>query len=208
MFKPATKILHRHELHGDVREDHYFWMRERDSAPVLEYLRQENQRTKEALAPVAQLEKKLYLEMRARIKEDDSSVPQRIGGYWYYTRYHEGQEYPIHYRRKETLDAPEQVILDENVLAQGHEYFEVASVDISPDQRFLAYSLDLVGRRIYEIHFVDLETGLPLKTKSSRQPPRLRGPKTIRPYSLCVRIWRRCGHINFGDSNWGAALRF
>jgi len=159
VFKPADKIPFKHDLHGDVRVDDYYWMRERDAAPVLDFLRQENRRTQEALAPVAHLEKKLYAEMRARIKEDESSVPQMISGYFYYTRYQAGQEYPIHCRRKGTMAASEEIILDENVLSQGHDYFEVAAVDISPDQRYLAYAVDLVGRRIYEIRFRDLQTG-------------------------------------------------
>lgn len=171
VYTPAQKIPHSHSLHGEVRADDYYWMRERDSKPVLDYLEQENRRTKETMAPVASLEKTLYREMRARIKEDESSVPQKISGYWYYTRYHAGQEYPVHYRRQGTMEASEQVILDENVLAKGHDYFEVASVDISPDQRILAYSVDTVGRRIYEIRFVDLQTGETLSDKVDMATP-------------------------------------
>lgn len=159
MFQPAKKIPYKHDIHGDVRVDDYFWMKERDSEPVLSFLKEENRRTKEALEPVAHLEKKLYTEMRSRIKEDESSVPQLISGYYYYSRYQTGQEYPVHCRRKGSMTAPEEVILDENVLAQGHDYFEVAAVDVSPDQRYLAYAVDLMGRRIYEIHFRDLQTG-------------------------------------------------
>jgi oligopeptidase B len=171
MFTPAPKVPHKHEIHGDIRIDDYFWMRERDSEPVLKFLAQENQRAKEALAPVADLEKKLYSEMRARIKEDDASVPQLVSGYYYYTRYQTGQEYPIHCRRKGSMDAPEQIILDENELAKGHEYFEVAAVDVSPDQRYLAFAVDLVGRRIYEIRFRDLETGATLPDRVESATP-------------------------------------
>src|SRR5688572_24069835 len=98
MFTPPKKIPVKHELHGDVRVDDYFWMKERDSEPVLAFLRQENERTKEALKPVAKLEDKLYREMRARVKENESSVPQKIDDWWYYTRYETGQEYAIHCR--------------------------------------------------------------------------------------------------------------
>src|SRR4051812_43234927 len=100
MFEPARKIAHRHEIHGDVREDNYFWMRERDSQPVMNYLKQENQRTNEAMQPVEKLESGLYREIRAKIKEDDSSVPVYDGGYYYYTRFARGQEYEIHCRKK------------------------------------------------------------------------------------------------------------
>ncbi len=173
MFTPAKKIPFKLDLHGDVRTDDYYWMNERDTEPVLDFLKAENQRTKEALQPVAHLQKKLYAEMRARIKEDDSSVPQKVDGYFYYTRYQTGQEYPVHCRRKETMEAKEEIILDENILAKGHEYLEVAAVEISPDQRFLAYAVDVVGRRIYEIHFRDLTTGKTLPDVVENSTPSL-----------------------------------
>ncbi|MGE3682918.1 MAG: S9 family peptidase [Bdellovibrionales bacterium] len=159
MFKPAKKIPHRMEIHGDVRLDDYFWMRERDSGPVMEYLKQENVRVQEALAPVADLEKKLYWEMRGRIKEEDVSVPVSDSGYHYYTRYQAGQEYPINCRKKGSLEAPEDTILDQNAAAAGHAYFQVGGAHVSPDQRLLGYAVDTVGRRIYNLCFKDLETG-------------------------------------------------
>jgi oligopeptidase B len=171
VFKPALKIPHKLEIHGDVRVDDYYWMRERDTPAVLDFLKQENLRTAEALAPVAGLEKRLYTEMRARIKEDESSVPQKISGYFYYTRFQAGQEYPVHCRRKGSMDAPEEVILDENRLAKDHDYFEVAAMDVSPDQRYLAYAVDTVGRRIYEIRFRDLQTGEFLPDKIENGTP-------------------------------------
>lgn len=158
-YKPARKVPHPHTLHGDVREDDYFWMRERDTPEVLEFLKQENQRTQEALAPVHQLEKKLYQEMRARIKEEDFSVPVFDRGYYYYSRYTTGQEYPVLCRKKGSLEAAEEVILDEPQLAKGHDYFEVAESLASPDQRILAYAVDTVGRRIYNLYFKNLTTG-------------------------------------------------
>ncbi len=173
MFKPAPKISHKHELFGDVREDDYFWMRERDTAPVLEFLRQENKRTAEALHEVEPLQKKLYREMRSRIKEDDSSVPQFHDGYFYYSRYNVGQEYPLHCRRKGTMEATEEVILDENEMAKGHEYFEVAAVEVSPDQRYLAFAVDYVGRRIYQIQVKDLQTGVLMPDKIEQATPSL-----------------------------------
>lgn len=180
MYKPARKIPHKLEIHGDVRVDDYFWMRERDTPPVLEFLRQENERTKQALAPVAGLEKTLYSEMRARIKEDDSSVPQFVDGYYYYTRFQTGQEYALHCRRKGSMEAPEEIILDENELAKNHEYFEVGAVDVSPDQNILAYAVDLMGRRIYEIHFRDLRTGKFLPEKIENATPSMAWAKDNR----------------------------
>jgi oligopeptidase B len=164
-FKPAAKKAHRMEIHGDVRVDDYFWMKERDTPPVMEYLKQENLRTEQALAPVKGLEKKLYTEMRSRIKEDDDSVPVLDHGYHYYVRYQKGQEYPLHCRKKGSLDAKEEIILDENQAAAGHAYFHVAEVETSPDQKMLAYAVDLQGRRIYDIYFKDLTTGKILDDK-------------------------------------------
>ncbi|MGZ3721633.1 MAG: oligopeptidase B, partial [Bdellovibrionales bacterium] len=165
MFEPARKIPHRHEIHGDVRDDDYFWMRERDTKPVMDYLKQENHRTNEAMEPVAKLEGALYREMRARIKEDDSSVPVLYEGYYYYTRFATGQEYEIHCRKKGSLTGSEEVILDENQMSQGLKYFEVADVQVSPDQKLLAYAVDTVGRRIHDIYVKDLASGKQLADK-------------------------------------------
>ncbi|HMN68118.1 MAG TPA: S9 family peptidase, partial [Bdellovibrionales bacterium] len=158
-FKPALKKPHQHEIHGDTRHDDYFWMRERDSEPVMSYLKQENARTEFALKPVAALETKLYQEMRARIKEDDSTVPAFSPPYWYYTRFEQGKEYPIYCRKKDSLSAAEQIIFNENEHATGHDYYQVAGAEHSPDHRYLALPIDKVGRRIYEIRFMDLQTG-------------------------------------------------
>lgn len=158
-FNPAPKNPHRLEIHGDVRVDNYFWMRERDSKPVLEYLHMENSRTAMALGPVTDLEKKLYHEMRSRIKETDDSVPVFDSGYFYYVRYQAGQEYPLHCRKKGSLDAAEEVILDENELAAGENYFDLSTTDITSDQNLMAFAVDRVGRRFYDIQFKDLRTG-------------------------------------------------
>ncbi len=173
MYKPAQKSPHVLEIHGDRRVDDYFWMKERDSAPVMEFLRQENERTGEGLAPVASLEKKLYTEMRSRIKEDDASVPTYDTGYYYYSRYEKGQEYPIHARKKGTLEAAEQIILNENVEAKGHTYFDVGAAEASPDQNILAFAADTVGRRIYTIRFKNLTTGELLADKIEAVTPDL-----------------------------------
>jgi len=159
MYKPAHKSPHVLEVHGDRRVDDYFWMKERDSEPVMAFLRQENERVAEALAPVKDFEKQLYKEMRARIKEDDSSVPVFDTGFYYYSRYEKGQEYPIHARKEGSLDAAEQIILDENVEGKGQAYFDAGNVEASPDHKILAFSADTVGRRFYTFRFKDLATG-------------------------------------------------
>lgn len=172
-YTPAQKIPHRHEIHGDVRIDNYFWMKERDSAPVLAFLKQENQLTAQSLKPYGDLERKLFTEMKSRMKEDDSSVPQEQGGFFYYSRFAKGKEYRIHARKKGSLEAAEQVILDENVMAEGHDYFQVSGAEVSESQRYLAFAVDTVGRRIYEIRFKDLETGEILKDKIDNATPSL-----------------------------------
>lgn len=159
MYKAAEKKPHVLEIHGDKRVDNYFWMRERDSEPVLEYLRMENERTKEALEPVRELEKNLYWEMRSRIKENDASVPIFDEGYYYYVRFNAGQEYPVHCRKKGSLQADEEIILDENLEAKGHSYFDVGDAQVSHDHQLLAYAVDTVGRRIHTIRFKDLRSG-------------------------------------------------
>lgn len=163
MVKPAAKKPYALSIHGHDRVDNYFWMRERDTAEVLDYLKAENRRTREAMAPVADLEHALYQEIRSRIKENDASVPVLDSGYLYYVRYQTGQEYPLHARRRGTMEAPEQIILDENDVARGKEYCEVGDLQVSSDQRLLAYAVDTHGRRIYDIHFRDLATGHTLK---------------------------------------------
>ncbi len=164
-FKAATKIPHTHSIHGDLRVDDYFWMRERDTPAVLDFLKTENQRTAEALHPVLNLERGLYDEMRARIKEDDSTVPAFDNGFYYYVRFQTGQEYGIHCRKPAaadgslTADAKEEILLDENVEARGHTYFSVADVEVSPNHELLAFAVDKVGRRIHSLFFKDLKTG-------------------------------------------------
>lgn len=159
MFEPAPKKPHRMEIHGDVRVDDYFWMRERDTPEVVKFLRQENVRTEEALTPVRGLEHTIFEEMRGRIKEEDASVPVFERGYYHYWRYKAGSELPLQCRRQGSLSAPEEVILDENELAQGRKVFNVSTTESSPDQKILAYAVDAVGNRIFDVFFKDLATG-------------------------------------------------
>ncbi len=169
----AEKIPH--EIF-DKRIDNYFWMRlsdeqKTDTTPdeqtlkVLNYLKGENEYAKAVMKHTDTLQKILYKEMVGRIKKDDESVPYLENGFYYYIKYSEGKEYPVHYRRKGSLDAPEEIILDENKLAEGQEFCSVGMLSVTRDGRLLAYSIDTVSRRQYDIYFIDLETGKQLPEK-------------------------------------------
>src|SRR6188508_55320 len=118
--------------HGDRRVDPYFWLREKSNPDVTAYLDAENRYTDEVMKPLEGFREKLYQEMLARIQETDESVPYRRAGYWYYLREVEGLQYPIYCRRKGSMDAPEEVMLDMNELARGHAYCSVSIIDVSP----------------------------------------------------------------------------
>jgi oligopeptidase B len=147
------------EKHGDRRIDPYYWLREKDNPEVLAYLEAENAYTDAIIAPTAGLRERLYREIVGRIQETDTSAPTYFKGYWQYTRTVEGLDYEIHCRRPESMDGPEQVLLDGNQLAQGHNYFELGFVDQSPDQKLLAYAADYTGAELFELRFRDLTSG-------------------------------------------------
>lgn len=155
-----------HELKSPngTRIDDYYWLRDdtRQSPEVLDYLRAENAWRDAVMAHSKALQESLYQELISRIDPDESSVPVLDNGYWYYTRYNAGQEYPVHARRKGSLDAPEQVLLDGNARAAGHDYFEIGETTVSPDGRMLAWTEDTIGRRQYTLRIRDLETGVTL----------------------------------------------
>ncbi len=148
--------------HGAVRTDEYYWLRDdtRQSADVLAYLEAENMYADAVMASISDLEEMLYAELVGRVKQDDSSVPYRYKDYWYYTRFEEGREYPIHARRKGSMEAPEEVMLDLNQLAEGKSFYQVGRWEVSPDQQRLAYVEDEVGRRQYTLRIKDLATGV------------------------------------------------
>ena len=166
----APRRPHIISAHGDDREDPWFWLRERDDPEVLAYLEAENEYTDEATAPLAALRGGLFEEMKARIKETDMSVPTRRGPWWYYSRTEEGKDYGIHCRRpaRGPQELPpagepggeEQVLLDENVLAEGSDYFAVGSAAVSHDHRWLAYATDHRGNEKYELQFRPLAAGI------------------------------------------------
>ena len=150
-----------HTLHhlNHKRQDPYFWMNQRDSPEVLEYLEAENRYYESQTAHTKAFESQLFEEMKARIKEDDSSVPYKHNGYWYITKFELGKEYPIYTRRKESLEAPEELLFDCNIMAQGHDYFNLGGFSVSPDNRYCVFSTDKVSRRQYVLQIKNLQTG-------------------------------------------------
>jgi oligopeptidase B len=146
---------------GATRDDEYYWLRDdtRKNPEMLAYLQAENAYADTLMAPLKPLQDKLYDEIVGRIKQDDSSVPYRERGYWYYTRFETGQDYPIHARRKGSMDDAEEVLLDVNAMAKGHDYFSVGDYEVSQDNNLLAWAQDDVGRRQYTIRFRNLATG-------------------------------------------------
>ena len=159
----AEKIAKELSIHGDKRIDNYYWMNNREDPKVLAWLNAENAYLDTILSPEKKLREKLFTEMKSRIKETDMSVPYLKNGYYYYTRYEEGKEYPVHCRKKGSLEAPEEVILNVNELAAGHAYCQVAGLSVSPDAKLLAYGIDTVSRRRYIIRIKNLETNELLK---------------------------------------------
>ncbi len=157
------------EKHGDVRIDNYFWLRERENPEVLDYLTRENLYNEKITAHTKDLQENLFQEMKGRIKEDDSSVPYKLNGYWYITRYEKGKDYPIYSRKKETLDAPEEILFDVNEMAKGYDYYRLGGLNVSPDNKLIAFAVDTVSRRKYTIQIKNLETGeiLPVKIKTT-----------------------------------------
>lgn len=160
LFPPkAKKIPKKLEAHNDVRMDEFYWLNDRENQEVLNYLRAENDYTKSIMKHTEKLQEELFEEMKARIKEDDQSVPYKFNGYWYLTRFEKGKDYPIYSRKKETLDAPEELLFDCNEMAKEHTYFSLGSISISPDNTLAAFSTDTISRRQYKIQIKNLITG-------------------------------------------------
>ena len=155
----AKKVPKTMEMHGQQRVDDYFWLREKDSPAVLGYLEAENAYTAAVLKPTEQLQEKLYKEILGRIKQTDLTAPYRRGEWWYYTRTVEGSQYPIHCRKKGSLNGPEEILLDLNELAKGEKYLGLGDMAISDDGNLLAYTVDTTGFRVYTLKVKDLRTG-------------------------------------------------
>jgi oligopeptidase B len=160
LVPPVARVERRaHTLHGETRIDEYFWLRDRSDPEVIAYLEAENRYTGAVMRHTDALQEQLYQEMRGRIKETDLSVPERVDDYFYYTRTEAGGQYPIFCRRRGSLDAPEEVLLDQNPLAANHAYFKLGVREVSPDHRLLAYSVDLSGAEDFTLYVKDLTTG-------------------------------------------------
>ncbi len=155
----AKKIEKKSELHGDARQDEYYWLREKKSPEVRQYLDAENTFTDASMKDTASVQKKLYDEILGRIQETDLSVPFRRGHYFYYQRTEEGKQYAIYCRKHESLDAPEDVILDLNELARGERFMARGDWEVSDNGNLLAYTLDNVGFREYTLHVKNLSNG-------------------------------------------------
>ncbi|MBC7605719.1 MAG: S9 family peptidase [Burkholderiales bacterium] len=166
LLPPIAKIIPKTlEKFGDARIDNYFWLNDRENPEVIDYLNKENAYYKKMTAHTKAFQKELFEEMKSRIKEDDESVPYLYNGYYYITRFETGKNYPIYSRKKESLSANEEILFDCNALAKGKSYFSLGGLSISPDNKLAVFSIDIVGRRIYDIQVKDLETGKILSDK-------------------------------------------
>ena len=170
MPKPpvAKKVGHVNEVNGRKLEDDYFWLRDKPNPEVRAYLEAENAYTDAVMKPTEGFQKKLYDEMLGRIKETDVEVPYKEGEYFYYTRTEAGKQYPIRCRRRGSMDAPEEVLLDVNELAKGQAFMTVAAFAVSPDGNLLAYSYDNTGFRQFKLAVKDLRTGKTLVDHGER----------------------------------------
>ena len=170
----ANKKTHRTLVHGQDRVDNYHWIRltdkqklaknnegwpDKQTMEVVSYINKENDYTRNKLKHTEKLQKKLYNEIVGRIKKDDTSIPYFDNGYWYYTKYEKGYEYPIYCRKKESLENEEEILMDVNQWAKGHDYFSLRNLSVSPNNKLLAFSVDTLSRRIYTIKIKNLETG-------------------------------------------------
>ena len=167
---PVAKIVPKTlEKHGDKRIDNYYWLNERENPEVIDYLNQENEYYQKSTAHTKPLQDELFLEMKSRIKEDDSSVPYLYNGYYYITRFETGKDYPIYSRKKGSLEAKEEIMFDCNEMAKGQSYFNLSGISISEDNQWAAFGVDLVSRRQYTIQIKNLKTGeiLPVKIENT-----------------------------------------
>ena len=167
---PIAKIIpFELEKHGNVRIDNYYWLNDRENPEVIDYLHKENEYYQKSTAHTQPFQKELFEEMKARIKEDDESVPYFYNGYFYITRFEIGKNYPIHSRKKGSLEAAEEILFDCNEMAKDFSYFNLNGISISEDNKWVSFGIDTVSRRQYTIHIKNLETNeiLPLKIENT-----------------------------------------
>ena len=155
----AKKIAKELSIHGDTRIDNYYWLNDKEDKNVIDYLNAENTYREGVMAHTTDFQASLFKEIVGRIKQTDMSVPYKKDGYYYFTRYEEGKEYPIHARKKETLEAPEEIMINVNDLAKDFEYYAVGGTSVSTNNQLLAFGEDTVSRRIYTLRFKNLATG-------------------------------------------------
>ncbi len=165
----VEKIPVQLEKHNDIRIDNYYWLNQRENPEVIDYLERENDYNDKVTVHTKDFQKKLFEEMKGRIKETDESVPYKYNGYWYISRYEEGKNYPIHTRKKDSLTAPEEILFNCNEMAEGHSFFNLKGKSISSDNQFVAFGVDVLGRRKYTIQIKNIKTGevLPLKIENT-----------------------------------------
>lgn len=161
----AIKKPHPLIIHNRTRIDDYYWLKERENKEVIDYLTQENDYLTAVMNPVKDFQNSLFEEMKARIQEQDESVPYKDGNYFYYSKYVEGGEYPIYCRKKESLDGKEEILLNGNEMAKGHKYFNIGGFEVSDNEQILAFGTDTISRRNYILQFKNLKTGELLNDK-------------------------------------------
>jgi oligopeptidase B len=160
-FPVAPKRPHEIAQHGETRVDNYYWLRQRENPQVLKHLRVEMDYLEEVMGHTHSLQEVLFSEMKGRIQETDSTVPEKRGGYLYYERTEEGRQYPIFCRKKDSPGNPEEILLDQNEVAEGKIFCSISAFKVSPDGRTLAYSVDVIGDEVYTICFKDLTNNTP-----------------------------------------------
>ncbi len=161
----AKKVAKEMTIHGDTRVDNYYWMNQREDPEVISFLNAENDYTKGMLKHTEAFQEKLYNEIIGRIKQDDESVPYKDNGYYYISRFEEGQDYSIFSRKKGNLEAEEEIMLNVNEMAKGYDFYNVAGRSVSPNNEMIAFGEDTLSRRIYTIKFKNLKTGEMLEDK-------------------------------------------
>jgi len=156
---PIAKIKPKElTIHNDTRVDNYYWLNQREDQDVLDYLHAENEYYEQETQHTKAFQAELFEEMKARIKQDDTSVPYKYNGYWYIVRYEKAKDYPIYARKKDTLDAAEEIMFDCNEMAKAHSYFKLVGLSVSPDNSMVTFGVDTVGRRQYTLQIKNLIT--------------------------------------------------
>ena len=155
----ADRSPYQLKKHGNIRIDDYYWMRERENPEVIDYLERENDYYKKMTKNSKDFQKDLFEELKGRIKNNDESVPYFFNGYWYITRFEEGNQYPIYLRKKDSIDAMEEIMFDCNLMSKGYDYFRLVGMNVSPDNSKVIYGIDTESRRKYTLHVKDLITG-------------------------------------------------